>query len=85
MGDASAFLLVLDSTKRTIDVTGFRKDELKQASEEYLIVETMTADKPEIQAVLVSVDSLAALRSAYPNYYLDTQVFLEALRYATKT
>jgi hypothetical protein len=84
MAGASMFLLVLDSTKRTIDVTGFRKNELKQASEEYLLVETMTADQPEIQAVLVSVDSLSALRSAYPNYYLDTQAFLEALRYATK-
>lgn len=85
MADASAFLLVLDSSKRTIDVTGYRKAELKQASEEYLIVETATADKPEIQAVLVSVDSLAALRSAYPNYYLDTQAFLAALKFATKS
>jgi hypothetical protein len=30
-------------------------------------------------AVLVSVDSLAALRRAYPNYFLDTRVFLDLL------
>jgi ppGpp synthetase/RelA/SpoT-type nucleotidyltranferase len=81
-GDAQAFLLVLNSNARTIEITGFRRSELLQASEEYLLVETHTANKPEVQAVLVSVDSLAALRSAYPNYYLDTRAFIAALKIA---
>ena len=29
------------------------------------------------QAVLVGADSLRSIRESYPNYYLDTQVFLE--------
>jgi ppGpp synthetase/RelA/SpoT-type nucleotidyltranferase len=82
MVDARAFLLVLNSEAKTIEVTAFKKDELRQASEDYLLVETATADKPEVQAVLVSVDSIAALRSAYPNYYLDTRAFIDALRLA---
>ena len=60
--NAKAFLLVLDSNARTMEITGFRQDELLRASEEYLSIETLTADKPEVQVVLVSVDSLAALR-----------------------
>ena len=35
---------------------------------------------PGMDAVLVSVDSLAALEKAYPNYFADTRVFLELLR-----
>ncbi|MGN6268260.1 MAG: hypothetical protein ACTHM0_00015 [Sphingomonas sp.] len=27
------------------------------------------------EAVLVSVDSVSSLKKAYPNYFLDTQVF----------
>ena len=30
-------------------------------------------------AVLVSVDSVTSLRRAYPNYFLDTRVFLDLL------
>lgn len=35
------------------------------------------------QDVLVAAESLTALRRAYPNYYLDTERFLEGLRKAT--
>jgi hypothetical protein len=35
-------------------------------------------------AVLVSVDSIDALRRAYPNYFLDTELFIDALNRALK-
>jgi hypothetical protein len=35
-----------------------------------------------MDAVLVSVDSLAALPRAYPNYFADTRVFMELLSQA---
>ena len=35
-----------------------------------------------IDAVLVSVDSISSLRRAYPNYFLDTHVFIEAVKEA---
>lgn len=78
--NAYAFLLVLDPVQKTISVTPFTKKAFPKASEQYLLVEKETADKPGVQAVLVSVSSLQALRSAYPNFYLDTKVFLETLR-----
>jgi hypothetical protein len=81
---ADTYLLVLDATANTIEVRGFRKHQLQQAADEYLLIETETAHKPEVQAVLVSSDSLLSLRKAYPNYYLDTRAFLVAVRYATR-
>jgi ppGpp synthetase/RelA/SpoT-type nucleotidyltranferase len=78
-GDAKTFLLVLDSNKKTLVTTPFRADELKKAFEMYLKVEKDSAEHPEIQAVLVSVDSIAALEEAYPNYFLDTNAFLDAM------
>ena len=81
---AKAFLLVLDYKAKSIEVTGYSQAELAQAAEDYILLETNTARKPEIQAVLVSVDSLAALRSAYPNYYLDTGAFISVMRSAIR-
>jgi hypothetical protein len=54
--------------------------QLQNAADAYLQVEKATADNPEIQTVLVSVDSIEALRQAYPNYYLDTGEFVEAMK-----
>jgi hypothetical protein len=80
--DAAAFLLFLDPDAKTIRITGFGKAELPKASEKYLTLEKTIESQPGAQAVLVSVDSLQAVRSAYPNYYLDTTVFIKALRHA---
>jgi len=80
--EAVMFLLVLDSIKRTLSTTPFRAEELEKASNAYLKIEKETEQHPEIQAVLVSVESIESLRAAYPNYYLDTGAFLDALRQA---
>lgn len=82
--DAHAFLLITDSTNNSIQVKGFAQQDLAKATDEYLIVEKQFADNPGVQAVLVSVESLATLRSAYPNYYLDTSTFLRVVRQAIK-
>ena len=39
---------------------------------------------PNAQAVLISVDSMNSIRTAYPNYYADTSVFLDALEQAIR-
>ena len=79
-GDADAFLLELDPHASVIRVTGFPNSALKAATERYLIAEKEAAQKPGAQAVLVSVKSVQALKSAYPNYYLDSRHFLAAMR-----
>jgi hypothetical protein len=76
---AHYFLLHLDPSSHQVTVTGYKSGELERASKEYLAIERQVADRPGADAVLVSVESLAALRRAYPNYFLDTRVFIDAV------
>ncbi len=80
--NARYYLLVLDPGADRVTITGYKGAELEKASAEYLVAEREIVARPGAQAVLVSVESLAALRRAYPNYFLDTRVFLEAVREA---
>jgi ppGpp synthetase/RelA/SpoT-type nucleotidyltranferase len=76
---AHTYLLILDSKKRVITHIGFTKKDMPEAQRRYLAAETENADKPWIQAVLVSVESVSALQRAYPNYYLDSMAFSQAV------
>ncbi len=60
---------------------GSTNKELDKASRDYLAAEKAIAGSSG-DAVLVSVDSMAALRRAYPKYFLDTKRFVEALTHA---
>jgi hypothetical protein len=79
---AHFFLLKLEPSQQRMTVTGFSRKHLDEASKRYLEVEKEIADIPGADAVLVSVDSLTSLKRAYPNYFLDTKVFLEELDFA---
>ena len=81
-GVAHTYLLRLDPINRTLDVKKFSEDNLLQAQEEYIQAEKEAGNDPRVQIVLVSVDSLDALRSAYPNYYVDTEAFILAVNLA---
>ncbi len=63
----------------TLDVASYAKQELERATNDYLAKEKALSGLPGAQAVLVAAESMGALRRAYPNYYLDTNVFLEYL------
>ena len=80
--DDHIFLLVLNMTNWTLDLRGFHRRNLVAASEAYLDAERANVDNPEVQVVLVSVESVQALRSAYPNYYLDTAQFINVVKKA---
>jgi hypothetical protein len=84
--ETAAYLLHLDPEKKTIEFMPYKAEQLQEASDAYLDLEKTiaAAHNPGAQAVLVSVNSLQALRRAYPNYYFDTTVFIEALKYAIK-
>lgn len=73
------FLLDLKPREGRLLVTPYLKKEVEAASNQYLDVERQ-ARLPfaeQRDAVLVSVDSLRELRAAYPNYFADTQRFVE--------
>ncbi|MCC6502051.1 MAG: RelA/SpoT domain-containing protein [Deltaproteobacteria bacterium] len=61
----------------SLQITGFKESELAQASEQYLKNEKELIGA---EVVLVSAESIEALRSAYPNYFLDTELFLDRIK-----
>lgn len=64
-----------------VTVTGFEANQLEEATQSYLIAEKQLHE-PGAQVVLVSVGSRQSLPVAYPNFFLDTRRFLDALREA---
>lgn len=82
--DSVFFLLVLRPGVGRVTVTPYSRLELERATAAYLEAERATSGEAGSQAVLVSVESLAALKRAYPNYFLDTRRFIDALRLATR-
>ncbi|MGH2637926.1 MAG: RelA/SpoT domain-containing protein, partial [Rhabdochlamydiaceae bacterium] len=83
--ESAFFLLILDSSTKTVAIRPFGHDQQKVASDEYIKVEKDTENRPEIQTVLVSVESIESLRAAYPNYFLDTDAFLRVMSQVTKS
>jgi ppGpp synthetase/RelA/SpoT-type nucleotidyltranferase len=77
------FLLELDASVMKLEIKGYRGNEMAGAADDYLAAERrFSAEGAGGDAVLVSVDSLASLRRAYPNYYLDTHMFVELVEMA---
>lgn len=76
---ADSFLLVLDPSNYRLSITPFEKEQILEAQEQYQLMEKETENDPNKQVVLVSVESMDALRKAYPNYYADTREFIGAL------
>lgn len=60
-------------------VIGYARGELAKVTSDYRDAEERVRDIDGAEVVLVSVDSLQALRRAYPNYYLDATLFLKEL------
>jgi hypothetical protein len=76
---AHYFLLQINFSEKTVRVNSYSYAQLEDASADYLAAERSTGNS---DAVLVSVDSVAALRRAYPNYFLDTSAFIGAVKKA---
>lgn len=74
--DASFFLLSLDPMGKQLKVTPYAADAFEAATTAYAAAEQLAASRPGAQVVLVGSQSLKSLRKAYPNYFLDTELFL---------
>jgi hypothetical protein len=82
MKGAHYFLLELRPAEETLTVTGYRANQLTTATADYLSVEKALFDAGAGEAVLVAAESVDSLRRAYPNYFLDTQTFVEEMQRA---
>ena len=68
--------------EKKIYLRGFRKAELPMATAYYEEREKAVSGIEGAEAVLVAMDSISSLRKAYPSYWLDTDLFIEALALA---
>ncbi len=66
-----------DEGNERLSLYGFPTRNMDDAAKQYYIREL--EKKEGTDAVLVSVSDAATLRRAYPNYFLDTDVFLQTL------
>jgi hypothetical protein len=80
----SDFLLTLTPSTQVLAIQGYEKGDRIQAREDYLAAERANIGNPDIDIVLVTVDTIKSLRTAYPNYYQDTRQFVEILNSAIK-
>ena len=76
------FLLELEPARYLTTIKGFVSTDLEAASKEYREAEQRLQDTLGGDAVLVSAESLDALKRAFPNYFLDTTRFLEEVERA---
>jgi ppGpp synthetase/RelA/SpoT-type nucleotidyltranferase len=74
------FLLELDILGEKLNITGYTKNQEIKAIEDYANSEKRNENKKEYDVVLVGVDATNDLRKAYPNYFADTEEFLENLK-----
>jgi ppGpp synthetase/RelA/SpoT-type nucleotidyltranferase len=75
------YLLDLDLRTKALKISGFTKDQEETANSEYSKrEERMLNNKEDKDIVLVSAETTKELRKAYPNYFLDTKEFIQALR-----
>lgn len=79
---ARTFLLRLDTQAKTTDVIAYSNRDIPKTDQQYLDLEKEFKDKPSQQVVLVDAESIDSLRLAYPNFYLDTRAFIQAMKRA---
>ena len=83
-GRAAYFHIYLDLAGETVRWNEYSANEREEAIQAYEEVETAIRRFPGAETVLVQVDSVEALRRAYPNYFADTTVFLAELQKAIR-
>lgn len=74
-GGAGYYILLLDLERRVINLRGFNKNQIEEATNIYNEEEQKYSDDKTKDLVLVSAGSLLELKKAYPNYFSDTNMF----------
>jgi ppGpp synthetase/RelA/SpoT-type nucleotidyltranferase len=74
------YLLHLVPSEMKVSYQGFHENQLDQASEAYIYLEQKITTGSNEQVVLVSGLSFKDLQKAYPNYFLDSKLFLINLK-----
>ncbi len=78
-GSGAYHLIVLNSQDRSVRLSPFPLARLEEANKAYALIEDQAKNGAPLEAVLVSAGPIDALKKAYPNYFLDTEVFIEQI------
>lgn len=84
VSNAHYYLIELDPAAGRVIIKSYAQTQLATASADYMMLEKRISNDSR-DAVLVSADSVEALKLAFPNYYLDADYFLEQLKTYTTT
>ena len=72
------YILKLNYGKRVLSIYPFKPSQIEQATQLYNEIEKLNDNN--IDAVLISANSMESVRAAYPNYFADIEVFVETMR-----
>ncbi|WP_267523603.1 RelA/SpoT domain-containing protein [Campylobacter sp. MG1] len=78
------FVIELNTDAKKLRITGYKKSDFNKAKEYYDFLEKTAIKTNESDIVLISLDKIKTLRSAYPNYYLDSREFVKVIEKAIK-
>ena len=79
---AHYYVIDLNIRDWSMRLSGYNNRQLPQAQAHRASRELEIKDDPSINVVLIAADQLEQVRRAYPNYYLDTRMFLAELERA---
>lgn len=74
------FILRLDATKKETRIVGYGSE--KEALEARRQGEREMLNTPTLDVLLIATEDVRKIKTAYPNYYLDTRRFVEEVRLA---
>ena len=74
------YLLMLDTDKKLTSFIPFAADQQDIAEQVYTLVEQREKENPNIDVVLAAAGDMKDLRTAYPNYFVDTKAFISSLK-----
>jgi hypothetical protein len=72
-------LIVLDLDKRNANIRSFTKSAVDIANIQYSEIEKDIKLGANLQVVLVTSQSIKALKQAYPSYFLDAELFIKQI------
>ncbi len=75
-GAGKYHLVILNSENKSVTIKPYPQTKLDDAVKDYTDIEAKAKSGELIEAVLVSAGPIDLLRKAYPNYFLDTQDFI---------
>lgn len=72
-------LITLDLEEEFVNVTSYSANEFEKANFDYSDIENEIYLGAPLQTVLVSTGSIDSLQEAYPNFFLDSEEFIDTL------